>query len=173
MSRKLDPIFVRQPLFIVADLAEKIAKRFGVNTDLSRAAGMLHDIADAVTSRFDPMHEDKSFEIARSFLEASEYSQEEINIIINDALKFHSCRKGKKPKTGVGKVLATADAVAHLTTDFYTYGTWASKGEKEYAATKDWAKGKIERDYKEKILFPAVKKEVKKDYEALRRIFAR
>ena len=81
-------------VFVVAEEAGRLAVRFDAKKDLAMVAGMLHDIADAVMSRFDPKHEEKSFEIARNILQSSGFSKGEIEIVVNDAIKFHSCRGG-------------------------------------------------------------------------------
>src|SRR3989344_9451088 len=67
-------------VFVVADYAAELADRFGANKELAVAAGMLHDIADAVMSRENPEHEEKSMEIAAGFLRDTGFSDAEIQI---------------------------------------------------------------------------------------------
>lgn len=160
-------------VFVVADNAVELARRFGADPDLSRASALLHDIADAVMSRFDPGHSSETIEIALRLLKASGYKDDEIRVIVEDVLPLHSCREAQTPQTIEGKVLATADGLAHLKTDFYLYALWAKGREKSYEEAIDWLRNKLHKDYHNKILFDEIKSEVKLDYERWRIIFER
>lgn len=160
---------------IVADYASELAKRYGVNEDTARAAALLHDIADAVMKREDPRHEQTSQDIARDLLQKHGYNPDEIHTIVDDAVALHSCHDGKIPSSQEGKVLATADSMAHLKGDFYLFATrrfGASQG-KSLADVKAWILKKIDRDYNNKILFDDVRSELTRDYEMLKDIFSR
>jgi putative nucleotidyltransferase with HDIG domain len=167
-----DYLYARH-VFKVADKARELAERFGADAELAEAAGMLHDIADAVMPRQDPRHEKESETIARSFLRASGFSAEEIEIVVDDALKNHSCREGEVPQTLEGKVMATADAVVHLQTDFYDFAVknFTERGEAP-AHISEWGLEKTDRDFNKKIFFDEVREEVRPDYEKQRRQFA-
>lgn len=160
-------------VFIVADNASVLAQRFGANEELARAAALLHDIADARMSRFDENHEAESMKIARKFLQECGYNDREIAIIVDDAIRLHSCHDGNLPNTLEGKVLATADSLAHLQTDFYIYATWIMGKNIPLNEIKIWVLKKIERDFQNKILFDEVKTEVEQDYEMLKKLFSR
>ena len=160
-------------VFVVADFASELAVRYEANEELARAAALLHDIADAKMSRFDPEHEEKSLAIARELLSKSGYSDEETKLIVDDAIRFHSCRDGNMPKSLEGKILATADSLAHLKTDFYIYAVYASATEDSLAEIKKWTLKKLERDFHAKIQFDDVREEVRGDYEALKTLFSR
>lgn len=161
----------RHHVFVVADYASKLAKRFGANEELSVAAGMLHDIADARMSRFKAGHEEKSATIARELLQEYGFSESEIKIIVDDALKFHSCHDGQVPQSPEGKVLATADALAHLTTNFYEHALEVREKETTDEQIKKWALEKIERDFNQKIQFDEVREEVRDNYLKAKRLF--
>lgn len=156
-------------VFVVADEAGKIAERFGANKELAMTAGMLHDVADAVLKRQDPRHEEESKRIARELLAESVFTAEEIKIIVDDAMEHHSCRGSDKPSTPEGKAMATADAVVHLTTDFYDFAITTFQGRGESAEDiKKWGLEKIDRDLNKKIFFSEVKEEVRGDYDRLK-----
>lgn len=161
-------------VFVVADNATELAERFGTDKELSRAGALLHDIADAKMSRFDDRHEEQSLTMARILLDECGYDVHEITIIVDDAITYHSCLYGKVPKSLEGKVLATADALAHLTTDFYskavTKKTEAGEGQEEI---KKWVLKKLERDFHNKILFDEIKNEVQPAYERLKLHYSR
>lgn len=159
-------------VFIVAECAGKLADRYGAKKELAMAAGMLHDVADAVMSRNDPKHEEESENIARVFLGDAGFSDEESQIIVDDAMKWHGCYDGKCPVSLEGKVMATADALVHLQTDFYERAARVLRAEKTIEEIKDWALPKLERDFRDKIAFSEVREEVRSDYERLKQYFS-
>lgn len=155
-------------VFIVADYSEHLSERFGANREYSKAAAMLHDIADAVMSRFDEKHEEESLSIARELLQKNGFDEQEIQLIIDDAVKYHSCRNGKVPQSLEGKVLATADSLAHLKSDFYAIAKTIKQKNHTPKQISEWALKKLERDYYNKIQFDEIRVEVKSDYERLK-----
>lgn len=133
---------------------------------------MLHDIADATMSRFAESHEQASLDISRQLLEECKYTPEEIALIVDDAIKYHSCHDGNIPSSTEGKVLATADSIAHLATNFYELATAALKGEKTSEQINEWVLKKLDRDFHNKILFEDVKDEVHSNYELLKKQYS-
>lgn len=162
-------------MFIVADFATELAHAKEANPDLARAAALLHDIADTETTRLDPGHDQKSMRIARQLLPESGYSNAEITTVVDDAIQFHSCRGSERPRSPEGKILATADALAHLKTDFYIYAAWAlgAGAEKTFPEVKAWTLAKIERDLNDKIFFEDVRKAARPDYKIIKALFSR
>ena len=157
---------------IVAEYGKQFAERFDGNRDRVVAACFLHDIADSKVSRGDKRHEEMRAEIARFILEEAGYSEQDIQIIIDDALRFHSCRGEERPLTLDGKIMATADAVTHLETDFYLVAENAFREERGDSVFMPWIKEKLDRDYYNKIFFDEVRAEVKERYEFLKHHFA-
>lgn len=158
-------------VFVVAEYAKVYAERFGADTDTCVAASLLHDCADAVMKRSDAGHSEKSVEIAKKLLYESGFSDTRIQQIVNDILPRHSCRDGVVPETLEGKVMATADAAAHLVTDFYPEVTkrWRAEG-RNMREHKEWMQEKIVRDFEVKIFSPNVREEVKEKYEGLQKM---
>jgi putative nucleotidyltransferase with HDIG domain len=158
-------------VLVVADNAEKIANVQGADASLCIAGALLHDIADAMTKRSDESHEEKSLMVAKNLLTKAGFSEAEIENIITEVILPHSCRD-ILPVTLEGKVLATADAMAHFQTDFYLYFSrqWPHfKGEAgTYEAFKSWSLKKIEKDFSKKIFFEEYKKEVEESFNILR-----
>lgn len=76
-------------------------------------------------SRFDLRHELESIDIAQDFMTRAGFSVQEI-IIVNDILMNHSCRN-VFPNTLEGRVMATADAVVHLKSDFYKHALFSKQ----------------------------------------------
>ena len=159
-------------VFLVADKARELAIRYGADEDLAEAAGMLHDIADYRMSRFDSSHEKESLTIARDLLLQSGFTTKEIEIVVDDSIHFHGCKAGKVPQTLEGKVMATADAVVHLTSDFYDFAKRSMLLSRTESETREWALPKIERDYSDKIFFDEIREEVYDDYMQAKELFS-
>jgi HD superfamily phosphodiesterase len=136
----------------VADYAEKLAKRFNTSPDICRAATILHDIADSEMSRDNPMNEKESILIAERLLQESGFSESEREDILSDALPFHSCHGDERPKTLTGKILATADALSHLNSEFYSYFNSALSSERTEVESRQSVRGRLQRDFEKKML---------------------
>ena len=157
-------------VFVVADMAGELAQRKGADISLAMAAGMLHDVADTIMKRDNPQHEEESLRIAKNLLTECGFTPKEINIV-EDALIFHSCRDGKIPHFPEGKIMATADALAHLKTDFYQFAYTEKSKNSTHEQIKSWALPKIERDFVHKIFFEDVREQVRPKYEELKTFF--
>lgn len=155
----------------VANEAELLAKRFGANAQLARAAALLHDIADATTKREDPNHESESLVIARDLLNRADFTEDEIRLIVDDAIRYHSCRDNERSVSLEGRCLATADALAHLRTNFYPFAIKAVGKNMSLESINQWASEKIDRDYHKKILFDEIQTEAEAEYKAIKQIF--
>lgn len=159
---------------VVANLAQELSDRFSANTDLAVAGALLHDFGDAFVHRHNQEHEQISENKSRTLLQEASYSESEIDQVIQDVIAPHSCRNGNLPTTLEGKILSTADAVAHLTTDFYIQFAWMHLPEnKQYPDFKAWVLEKLERDFTQKIFFQEIKDEVQYRYEALTDVFSK
>jgi hypothetical protein len=156
----------------VANKTAQLAEREGARTDLAVAGALLHDIADAVMTRKNPAHEEKSRALAGQLLQESGFSREDTDFIVNEIIGPHSCRE-RMPTTLEGKVMATADGAAHFLTDFYAVFLWRHYGPRDdYPAFREWALKKLEKDITKKFFFADVKADVLPQYEALKRLFS-
>lgn len=163
---------VNNHVFVVADFAEQLAKQKGSNVELARCAGFLHDIADINMGRT-PEHAQASLDISAQLMREFGYSDQDIDIVVGDAIRRHNCHGDVRPKTDVGKILSTSDALAHLTTDFYLFATYMFRKQRSFDETKLWAKEKIYRDYNVKIAYDDIREQYKHDYEVLFNLFSR
>ena len=160
-------------VFLVADHATELSRRFGANEELARAGALLHDIADTKMSRFADNHEETSLTMARELMQQAGFDETEIHLTVDDAIRLHSCHTGRIPTSIEGKVLATADAKAHLLSDFYLFAAWAmGKEGKTLDEVKQYVLKKIDRDFYNKILFEEVRTECQTAYDALRVVFS-
>jgi predicted hydrolase (HD superfamily) len=156
----------------VADKAEKLAQKYGADTQTVYCVALLHDLGDSRYERghegFDNWSEEKAQEILLKF----GFIEDEIREIM-EAVRTHSCRPGNLPLTREGKVLATADGMWHLQTSFFPLMSYMHRPDniQKYEEWQEWFKEKIERDFNTKICFDDEKAEVKADYDALSRVF--
>lgn len=156
----------------VAAKAQQLAKKYGADAEKVYCAALLHDLGDSRYERgyekFDTWSKEKGEEI---LLKAG-FAPAEIAEIL-EAIRTHSCRPGSLPTTQEGKVLATADGMWHLQTNFFPLICYMNRPEntKSYEEWQVWFNGKIERDFGPKIFFEDERAEVKEDYEALLRVF--
>jgi tRNA (guanine37-N1)-methyltransferase len=152
----------------VAAFAHRLARKYHADADIVRAGGMLHDIADAVMSRFNPDHALASAQIARGFLAESGFSEKEIEQVVDDCMARHACRDGNTPLSLEAKIVATADAMAHLATPYYDLARrHLEKEQKTQKQIDAWVKAKAQRDFNEKLLFADEKKEMQPFFSAL------
>jgi putative nucleotidyltransferase with HDIG domain len=157
----------------VTAFAKNLAKRFGADAELSQAAAMLHDIADYTMKRENPRHAEESMKIARTMMSSLGYSSAEIALVVDDAIRFHGCYDNQRPKSTEGLILATADALAHLQTDFYLFAARYFDSGASYQDLKQWVLKKAARDFNNKIAFAIVREEARPDYDMVRRFFSR
>lgn len=161
-------------VFVVVNNAKKLAGEKGANAELTQVAAMLHDIADTKMERHEAQHEAESLKMARELMEECGYTPEEITLVVDDAIALHSCHGDERPSSKEGLVLATADALAHLDTDFYIYATWArGKENNPLEEVKAWVLKKIERDFNNKVCFEDVREQTRPSYEMIKTLFSR
>lgn len=156
----------------VADKAKTLAKKYEANAEEVYCAALLHDLGD---SRYERGHEDFdtwSWNTSKAILKKAEFRKAERDEIL-EAIRTHSCHVGHLPTMIEGKVLATADAMWHLQTSFFPVICYMNRPDNThtYKEWQKWFDGKIERDFDVKIFFEDEKEEVRKDYDALRRVF--
>jgi mRNA-degrading endonuclease toxin of MazEF toxin-antitoxin module len=153
-------------VFVVGDYARVLASRFNADYDVATASAILHDIADTVMERSTgEAHEVRSIEIAKNLLQESGFSDSEMQLITTDILPNHGCHNGVRPKSLEGQVMATADALGHLKTDFYEFAKerFIERGD-SIEVYNNWLASKIRRDYEVKICFDEVQHETSIEY---------
>ncbi len=160
-------------VLVVAKYAKELAKKYKANVELSEVAALLHDIADYKASREDPKHEEESLKAARQLMRDNGYTKEEIELVVDDAARYHSCHGNERPKSIEGLILATADSLAHLKTDFYVFAAHSLGHESTLDEVKQWTLKKIDRDLNNKIQFDEEREDARADYEIIKNLFSR
>jgi HD superfamily phosphodiesterase len=155
-------------LLIVVKNAEDLAQKYKANFEYCSAGALIHDLAYAVTTKNDPELDSKSEELGRKILKSAEYSSDEIETIIK-IVNSHSATH-KIPESLEAKIVATADAITHFETLFYSYINWHHLIFKPdgYETFKKWVLKKIDRDFNQKIFFEEEKVRVKKAYDSIK-----
>jgi hypothetical protein len=123
--------------------------------------------------RSDSKSEDESLTIARRLMTENDYKPDEIALVVDDAILLHSCHDGKRPKSIEGLILATADSLAHLQTDYYPIATWQLGKQMSIEQMKEWVINKIERDLNNKISFDYEREEARHSYEIIKELYSR
>jgi putative nucleotidyltransferase with HDIG domain len=156
----------------VAKKAHELAKKYGADIEIAYCAALLHDLGDSHYERNHEDFEEWSRRISKELLEKAGFHQLERDAVL-EAIRTHSCRPGNLPKTMEGKVLATADGLWHLQTNFFPIICYMHRPDNThtYKEWQEWFTTKIERDFGSKIFFEDEKEETREDYNALKRIF--
>lgn len=157
----------------VADKAKKLAEKYGANAEMAYCAALLHDFADCQYERGHDDFNNWSEAKGKEVLLKAGFDQQEAKEIIEIIIRPHSCRPGNLPTTIEGKVLATADAMFHVQTNFFPILCYMHRPEHTatYEEWQQWFTEKIARDYGPKIFFEDERSEIKEDYEALVKVF--
>ncbi len=158
---------------VVTKNAFLLAEKYKANVDYCVAGALLHDFADVWLERMDMYFESKSKSKAELTLKKVGYGPEDISIIVIQVIKPHSCYPGHFPELLEGKILATADALAHLRTDFYpSFKRMGLPETVQPTQFNEWARTKLERDFNSKIFFDDERKVARGDYEKLKKEFS-
>jgi HD superfamily phosphodiesterase len=153
---------------VVADYVREIAAREGIDPKIPLIAGLFHDIARVDGIDDDPDLMNASLRETEAVLRQKGYPADVITQILG-IIEGHSCRK-TVPASPKGKVMVTADALAHMMTDFYfvlPFNGWLTAAD-TVEGWKRWVAEKVERDFTKKILFPADKTRARPRYEAFK-----
>jgi hypothetical protein len=156
----------------VADKAKQLAEKYHASAEKAYCAALLHDLGDSRYERGHANFETWSWETGKEILKKAGFKKKDRDDIL-EAIRTHSCHPGHLPTAIEGKILATADGMWHLQTNFFPVICYMNRPDTthSYDEWSQWFSGKIERDFGPKIFFDDERAEVKKDYEALLRVF--
>ncbi len=148
----------------VIEFSRQMAVKYGADLEVVWLAAILHDIARL--DDYEP-HDVIGSETAYMLLieKGFKYSLAEKAKV---AILRHRCKE-YVPETLEQKIIATADAMAHFIPPFYF---WIAKySNKSFEEVLEKNKGKIERDYNDKIFFEDERVLVSGQYEMLKSWF--
>lgn len=158
----------------VADKTKQLAEKYNANVEKAYCAALLHDLGDSKYERGDESFDSWSKEKGEGILLKANFDQIEIEEIM-EAVRTHGSRPGNPPTTQEGKVLATADGMWHIQTNFFPIICYMNRPQNTYSYDEwqEWFIGKIERDFGPKIFFEDEREEMREDYEALIKVFGK
>jgi HD superfamily phosphodiesterase len=157
----------------VASKAKELSEKYGANAEQAYCAALLHDLSDSKYERGHTDFDTWSWNTSKAILKKAGFRKSERDAIL-EAIRTHSCHPGHLPVTIEGRVLATADGMWHLQTNFFSVICYMNRPDdtRNYEEWQKWFSGKIERDFDIKIFFEDKKEEVRSDRDALKRIFS-
>jgi putative nucleotidyltransferase with HDIG domain len=157
----------------VASKTKELAEKYGANAEKTYCAALLHDLGDSQYERGHADFDTWSWEKGKEILKKARFRKVERDAIL-EAVHTHSCHPGHLPTSVEGKVLATADGMWHLQTSFFPVICYMNRPDNTptYKEWQKWFSVKIEQDFNTKIFFEDEKEEVRKDYDALKRVFS-
>jgi len=156
----------------VADKAKGLAGKYGAATEKVYCAALLHDLGDSKYERGHADFDTWSWNTSKAILKKAGFRKAERDEVL-EAIRTHSCHPDHLPAAIEGEVLATADGMWHLQTNFFPVICYMNRPDNThiYEEWQKWFGGKIDRDFNTKIFFEDEKEEVRKDYDALKRVF--
>lgn len=165
ISKRIGIWFYDTHLLGVEEFSKKLLKKLPkADKEIVMLGVWLHDLQRIRNIKGD--HEKMGAKEAEKVLINFGYSDDKIKKVKNIILS-HSCGV-RKPKTVEGKILSSADAMAHYFKDFYLKVSIIEN--RDIEEFKKWSLEKLDLDYNKKIYFDFAKKMVKKRHEALKYI---
>lgn len=161
-------------VLVVADVAAKIAAREGARVDIPVMASLMHDVARTIGVEDEPALTQESERLAREIMARQGVGEEDVDHVCR-IMAGHSCRGGVVPETLEGKAMVTADAWAHIMTDFFfvlPFNGWLY-GDPSVEKWKKWAAEKVQRDYHNKVQFNEEREEMRARVGAFVELFGR
>ncbi len=155
----------------VAEKSAELAKKYNANIEKCYVSALLHDLGDVWMEREEEDFDPKSNREGRSVLEKAGFTKDEKKEILEVIVEPHSCYPNNLPTTVEGKVLATADGMYHLVSNFFVDFCWNHTSKDNLQEYLEWVREKLERDLNVKIFFEDEKQEVIPRYEALKEVF--
>jgi len=141
-----------------------LGKKLKADLAVLEIAALLHDHAGITDMKLYPSHHIHGAKIAEKILKKYNWPQEKIEAV-KHCIQTHRGSIKLKHKTLEAKILASADAMSHITEPadmFYlTYGVHKYKTKQG----SQWLKKKLERSWKK--IMPEGKKMIEKDYNII------
>lgn len=158
----------------VAGKAKTLAEKYGANAEKAYCAALLHDLGDSTYERDHASFDSWTWLKSKEILKKAGFAHPERKAIM-EAVRTHSCHPGHLPTTLEGRILATADGMWHIQTNFFAVICYMNRPDtaKTYAEWQKWFTHKTERDFTIKICFEDEKAEVQEDYQSLMRVFGK
>lgn len=151
----------------VVEHSLKLGRKFQVDLEVLELAAYLHDYAGLVNYKFYKNHHLEGARLAGEILENLNFPKEKIKHV-KGCIKCHRGSIKKDRKTIEAKILASADAMSHISdlADMF-YLTFGVHRYKTNEGAR-WLKKKLRRSWQK--IMPEGKRLVKRDYEIAMKI---
>lgn len=147
----------------VVNIACDMAKRLNADIQVVEISAYLHDITKITGERKN--HHLTGAKYAEDFLKKYDIEQEKVEQIKN-CIKKHRGSSEFNRETIEEKIIATADAVAHIKHPLTLFYAWYGRRQCQIDEGADGIMHKLERSW-DKIEFEYVKKELEEEYNIL------
>lgn len=150
----------------VAEIATNMAKRMNADIQVVEIAAYLHDITKMTGNRQN--HHITGAEYAENFLKNYNIEPEKIEQVKNCILK-HRGNSEFERTTIEEKIIATADAIAHIEHPLTLFYAWYGRRQCQIDEGADGIINKLTKSWN-KIEFPEIKEKYKNKYDILMKI---
>jgi uncharacterized protein len=152
----------------VVNNAKMLAQKLGADLEIVTIAAWLHDYASVYDANLMEEHHLHGPKLAQEILEKLNYPQDKIDRV-KHCIEAHRGSQKIPRQTLEAECVASADAMAHITSfPALLILAWNVHG-KGYQEGIDWALAKKERSWQK--LIPEAKELVKDQYEAIKKVF--
>lgn len=163
VRNEVDELDWKYHIVPVVKYAKKLAKIYSIDEETVELAALLHDIGRIKFGEKD--HEITGMTEAEKILREHNASQELIDEV-KHAIESHRPGKNIPPKTMIAKIIANADAMAHLDVlPFFFY--WLSE-KKSFEELFNWVDEKIDKDWNQELTLPEAKEMMRERYKAVK-----
>ncbi|MFA5355119.1 MAG: HD domain-containing protein [Candidatus Paceibacterota bacterium] len=163
VKSQFDEVDWKNHVSLVVQYANKLSRIYKTNREITELAALLHDIG-RVGIKKDQEHHIVGVARAESILKKLNYPRETIEEVKHCVLT-HRTSKGPKPKTMTAKIVANADAMAHLDA-LPVFFYWRTKQGYDFNTMLEWTHEKLKKDWASKISLPEARKLVRNQYKA-------
>ncbi|MFH0949215.1 MAG: HD domain-containing protein [Candidatus Aenigmatarchaeota archaeon] len=166
--KKKDMIwFIDLHLKPMKEIAFELAEKLDADKTVIELAVWLHDITHVIGIKKIPHdHPKVNSDFAEKFLKENGFDENTIKNVCHCILN-HGCQDGRIPKTLEGKIIASADAMAHIKNFEMLLFAGFYLNKYDNKEVYNWLKAKISRDWKQKIMLPEAKEMIKERYHEI------
>jgi putative nucleotidyltransferase with HDIG domain len=165
-------VVVKNALFLAKKLNEKaVDNSVLVDSDVVEVASYLHDIGLMAKCGGNEIgaseneHHLIGAEKCKKILSEIGFDDAFIQKV-SDCILTHRARKGSSPKTIEQKIVANADAMAHIESFLNLFSAFAEDST-SFKEALETVEEKIKRDWDKKLTIPEAKEKVRETYEAI------
>ncbi len=166
ISKAADHNRLKYHIFPVVNNAVRLAQKLDADKEVVEIAAFLHDYTRCLGDREN--HHNSSADYAINFLKKHNFPEEKIKLtdscIRNHRGSLHVLRKSTEEK-----ILATADAMAHIQQPLPMFYTWYGIHKMDILEGAVEIENKLKRSWN-KIYYDFVQDELKDQYECLMRV---